>query len=91
MRRAIVTVRGRVQGVGYRYFVTECAQQAGVTGYVRNMGDGSVQVIAEGSEEALLTFIRYINAEGEPVICVDHLGIEWGVPTGEFPGFGIRR
>jgi len=63
MKRVNVNVKGRVQGVGYRYFVTDCAQQTGVTGYVRNMGDGSVQVIAEGSEEALLYFIRYINAE----------------------------
>ncbi len=91
MKRAIVTARGSVQGVGYRYFVTDCALQAGVTGYVRNMADGSVQVIAEGSEESLQNFIRDINAETEPVISVEHLDTEWGVPTGEFTGFRIRR
>ncbi|MCU0629543.1 MAG: acylphosphatase [Methanoregulaceae archaeon] len=91
MKRVIVHVSGRVQGVGYRYYVMECGQQAGVTGYVRNMADGSVEVIAEGSEESLLNFIRYIDAKGELVICVDHLEIEWGAPTGEFSGFGIKR
>lgn len=91
MKRVIVHVSGRVQGVGYRYYVIECGQQADVTGYVRNMADGSVEVIAEGSEESLLNFIRYINAKGEPVICVDHLEIEWGAPTGEFSEFGIKR
>jgi acylphosphatase len=55
------------------------------------MADGSVQVIAEGSEESLLNFIRDINAETEPVISVEHLDTEWGAPTGEFRGFGIRR
>jgi acylphosphatase len=90
MKRAIITARGRVQGVGYRYYVLDCAQQAHVTGYVRNMADGSVEVIAEGSEESLLNFIRDINAETEPVICVEHLDTLWGVPTGEFTGFGIR-
>jgi len=54
------------------------------------MADGSVQVIAEGSEESLLNFIRDINAETEPVICVEHLDTLWGVPTGEFTRFCIR-
>jgi acylphosphatase len=80
-----------VQGVGYRYFVTDCAQKAGVTGYVRNMADGSVQVIAEGNEGPLQNFIRSIRAEKELVICVEHIEIEWGVPTGGFTGSGILR
>lgn len=46
-------VRGRVQGVGYRYFVLREAEQRQVTGYVRNLGDGGVEVVAEGSEEGL--------------------------------------
>jgi len=91
MKRIVVNVFGRVQGVGYRYYVTDRAQQADVTGYVRNMPDGSVQVIAEGSEDSLLKCIRYLYASGDPVICVDHLEVDWGVPTGEFSGFGIRR
>ncbi len=46
-------VLGRVQGVGYRYFVLRQAQALGVTGFARNRADGSVEVVAEGSEQAL--------------------------------------
>jgi acylphosphatase len=46
-------VRGRVQGVGYRYFVQREADALGVTGFVRNLPDGSVEVVAEGGEPAV--------------------------------------
>ena len=46
-------VRGRVQGVGYRYFVQREADALGVTGFVRNLPDGSVEVVAEGGEQAM--------------------------------------
>jgi acylphosphatase len=91
MKRISVKVTGRVQGVGYRYYVADGAQQTHVTGYVRNMPDGSVQVIAEGIEDSLLKFVRYLHAAGDPVIFVSHLEVEWVTPTGEFSGFGIRR
>jgi acylphosphatase len=48
-------VEGRVQGVGYRYFVQREADALKVTGFVRNMPDGSVEVVAEGAEGALAT------------------------------------
>ena len=48
-------VRGRVQGVGYRYFVQHEADALRVTGFVRNLPDGSVEVVAEGGESALAT------------------------------------
>ena len=46
-------VQGRVQGVGYRYFVLRQAQALGVSGFARNRTDGAVEVVAEGSDEAL--------------------------------------
>ena len=46
-------VRGRVQGVGYRYFVLRHAEDLGVAGFARNQADGSVEVIAEGDAAAL--------------------------------------
>lgn len=49
-------VRGCVQGVGYRYFALKRAEELGVAGFVRNMPDGSVEVVAEGAEELLLEF-----------------------------------
>ncbi|MEI7434351.1 MAG: acylphosphatase [Methanomicrobiales archaeon] len=91
MKRIVVNVRGRVQGVGYRYYVADYAQQTGISGYVRNIPDGSVQVIAEGSEDSLLQFVRYLHGPGDPVICVEHLRVEWDVATGDFLEFSIRR
>ena len=46
-------VRGRVQGVGYRYFVLREASALGVSGYARNLADGTVEVVAEGGEQEL--------------------------------------
>ena len=60
MRSAVLTFRyritGRVQGVGYRYFALREAQVLGVAGYAKNLPDGSVEVVAEGSDEAVLSF-----------------------------------
>ncbi len=49
-------VRGRVQGVGYRYFALKEAERLGLTGFARNHTDGSVEVVAEGDDERLRAF-----------------------------------
>jgi acylphosphatase len=49
-------VQGRVQGVGYRYFVLRQADALGVSGFARNLADGAVEVLAEGSDAALADF-----------------------------------
>jgi len=49
-------VNGRVQGVGYRYFVLREAEALGITGFARNLPDGRVEVVAEGPDEALASF-----------------------------------
>jgi acylphosphatase len=49
-------VRGRVQGVGYRYFALKTATELGLRGYVRNLDDGRVEVYAVGSEKELSQF-----------------------------------
>ena len=49
-------VRGRVQGVGYRYFAQAVAERLGVTGFVRNLANGEVEVHAEAEEATLQTF-----------------------------------
>ncbi|HSQ94290.1 MAG TPA: acylphosphatase [Methanoregula sp.] len=82
--------RGRVQGVGYRFFVDDCAGETGVTGFVRNMPDGSVVIVAEGSDDALDRFLRMIQAPGRGRIRVDSLEVTRGEATGEFSGFQIR-
>ncbi|HUT38109.1 MAG TPA: acylphosphatase [Methanoregula sp.] len=58
MMRITAVAHGRVQGVGYRYFVTDCARKAGLSGFVKNMPDGSVLMVAEGGQEALDLFFK---------------------------------
>ena len=48
-----ITVTGRVQGVGFRYTCCDCARTLGVNGWVRNAADGSVEIHAEGADDAV--------------------------------------
>jgi acylphosphatase len=58
-RRAVV--RGRVQGVGFRFFAERAAREAGVLGWVRNRPDGSVETFVEGTEEAVRLYLERIR------------------------------
>lgn len=55
-----ITVKGRVQGVGYRYFAAQKAAEMGITGWVKNAVDGSVIIIAQGMVEEIETYIDYL-------------------------------
>ena len=60
-KRVLIVVSGRVQGVGFRYFAQRAAISLGVTGQVRNLGDGRVEIIAEANEEILKEYISRIE------------------------------
>ena len=60
-RRLEARVYGFVQGVGFRYFVKRNALRLGLSGYAKNLPDGSVEVVAEGSEDALLRLLEYLR------------------------------
>jgi acylphosphatase len=61
MRRLHAIVHGRVQGVGYRASTFDEARQLGLAGWVRNRHDGTVEVLAEGSEANLRSFLAYLH------------------------------
>ena len=63
MKTIEITVKGLVQGIGYRYFIREKAKQTGINGYVKNMSNGNVLIIAEGEESALEDFMQRIKTE----------------------------
>jgi acylphosphatase len=90
MMRATAVATGKVQGVGYRQFISDCAHCLGLHGTVQNMPDGSVHIIAEGSLAALEDFARLVWANGEPEIRVDTLQVTRGEATGEFKGFWVK-
>ena len=81
-------VSGRVQGVGFRYFVQDAAVREGVSGFVRNVPDGRVEVQVEGEIEAV-TRVERALAQGPPGARVDDLAVESVTPTGRASGFRI--
>jgi acylphosphatase len=82
-------VEGRVQGVGFRYFVQEEAVKLDLNGWVRNRLDGSVEVTVEGDSEALKKFLAALH-RGPRASIVNHVQVEWQTHTGEFTHFYIR-
>ena len=83
------TVRGRVQGVGFRYFVIREARRLGLVGWVANEVDGSVRVVAEGSEAAIRSLDEALR-EGPPGAVVGSVSVVRMPATGRFASFGIR-
>jgi acylphosphatase len=81
-------VRGRVQGVGYRYFVFEAAKRFGIVGYARNLSTGEVEVHAEADEESLERFKQEL-AQG-PLMARVTAVEESDVPAGSYSSFLIR-
>ena len=79
-------VTGRVQGVGFRYFVMGEAETIGLTGWVRNRRDGSVEVVAEGEKEQLSSLVLSLK-RGPRSSVVNDVKVEWLESTGEFSGF----
>jgi len=80
--------KGRVQGVGFRYTVKNIAMQYDVMGYVRNLPDGRVELVLEGSEDEINRLINEVNGKmGSYVYDV----VSFTNPaTGEFEQFSIR-
>ncbi|MDO8532142.1 MAG: acylphosphatase [Dehalococcoidia bacterium] len=83
------TIYGRVQGVGYRAFVEGWARALGLSGYVRNLPDGAVEVVAEGSRERLEALLERLRA-GHSLARVQRVSEIWAIPTGSFQEFHVR-
>lgn len=79
---------GRVQGVGFRWFVQQEAAGLGVAGTVRNMRDGRVEVWAEGEQDTLVSFVGVI-VRGPTHGRVDRMHVQWGGASGRWQDFDI--
>lgn len=88
-RRVELHVLGQVQGVFFRQSVKQKAEEFGLTGWVRNENDGSVQIVAEGAEESLQKLVEWTRL-GTEWAKVERVDVEWGEAKGEFKSFGIR-
>ncbi len=88
--RVHMSVRGRVQNVGFRAHVEYSARQLGLTGWVRNVGDDTVETVAEGDRRKLERFIESVKT-GPRGSQVEESNVDWADPTGEFTYFIVRR
>lgn len=88
-RRLSAVVHGRVQGVFFRDFTRREASALGLKGYVRNVPDGTVEVIAEGPREILERLLQQLRI-GSSSARVDRVDVQWQEPTGEFRRFEVR-
>lgn len=88
LKRAEFSITGRVQGVGFRYFVYRQASKLGLTGYTKNLYDGSVETVAEGHQSALDNLHQYIK-KGPSMSRVDRCLVEYKDYTGDFDSFNI--
>lgn len=92
MIRKHIVAKGRVQSVGFRYFCTSIASKCNVTGWVRNLYDGSVEIEVQGADHRVDLFIQEVNA-GNRFARVDRLDITNIPPikAGEETHFQVKR
>ena len=89
LKRVHLVFSGRVQGVGFRYSTARLAEGSAITGFVRNLWDGDVEFVAEGSEQEILTLINDIRGSRLGRY-ITHERLNWSEATGEFDGFQVR-
>jgi acylphosphatase len=84
LRRLHLIVEGRVQGVGFRFFIRDLALKHNLCGWVRNRGSGAVEILAEGSEEDLRRMLAAASS-GPPLAHVTDVQVQWQPARGDLP------
>lgn len=88
--RAKFIIAGHVQGVGFRYFVYRNAISLGLTGFVRNVFDGTVEVVCEGNRDSIEKLRKILN-KGPSMSRVEKVKVLYETATSEFSEFNIRH
>ena len=88
--RVHAIIEGRVQGVCFRMATQKTAQRIGVTGWVRNKSDGTVEAVFEGDQDAVESVLDWCRRGGPPSGRVDDMKLERQDYQAQFPGFNIR-
>lgn len=87
--RVTAWVRGQVQEVGFRWWTRSRALEIGLVGYAGNLGDGRVQVVAEGAREKCERLLRLLREADTPGR-VDGVTEIWSAPRAGYDGFAVR-
>ncbi|NJN15678.1 MAG: acylphosphatase [Oscillochloris sp.] len=87
--RAYVLISGRVQGVNFRAYTRDRARQGGVTGWVRNLNDGRVEAVFEGTRPAVQKLVSWCYS-GPTHAQVEKVEVRWEDPTGKEGTFSIQ-
>jgi acylphosphatase len=82
-------VCGRVQGVSFRYYTQRRARELGLVGYVRNLWDGNVEVVAEGQRVPLEELLAFLHV-GPRAAFVTRVDTQWSAPSSDFERFEVR-
>ena len=88
-RQVHIILRGRVQGVGFRVFIRDRARQLALTGWVRNLADGSVEAVATGEHKRLQQFVALCNS-GPPEAVIQDMTVDWQDAREELSNFIIK-
>ncbi len=89
MERIHIWVKGRVQGVGFRAFAQQTGVQFRLTGWVRNVGYDTVEIVAEGPRESLEKFAELVKI-GPRAGNVEDVKVEWETALGEYRSFTVK-
>ncbi|WP_207261772.1 acylphosphatase [Desulfovibrio sp. Huiquan2017] len=90
MRELTAVIQGKVQGVWFRGWTREVARALGVTGWVRNLPDGAVEVLAHGSDEQLDRFEKSLR-QGPPLARVTAVKVQRAMADAPLSDFSVRR
>jgi acylphosphatase len=88
-RRAHIIVTGRVQGVSFRAYTESTARSLGLIGWVRNLPSGQVEIVAEGTTEAVERLVEWAHT-GPSLARVENVEVDYLAPTGEPMDFSVR-
>lgn len=86
--RAHILVQGRVQGVFFRDHTQKWASSLGVSGWVKNLANGQVEILVEGEKDKIKDLIELVR-KGPPMSRVEGLDIEWAAYTGNYEDFRV--
>jgi acylphosphatase len=87
LKRAHAYYEGRVQGVGFRFTVVDASRPHDVSGFVRNLRDGRVELVAEGEEKEVRSFLEDVSAAMKGYI--HNEDVSWHEHVGEFKDFSV--